>query len=358
MKNYLLCLFLSCSLCICITSNLNAGNKDRGGQAGATELLINPWARSSGWAGTNSSSIRGLESLRYNVGGLAFTPKTEIILARTAWWTNPFNSTAVNADIYINSFGFSQKVGEAGVVGAELMSINFGDIPVTTVDLPEGGLGTYSPQFINMGLAYSREFSNSIYGGLTIRVISEGIADVKAQGIAFDAGVQYITGANDEAKFGIALRNVGPPMRYSGDGLSFKGSVSGSDDVRSFNNRSETFELPSLLNIGGSYDFHLVENLHRITAASNFTSNSFTKDQIGLGIEYAYKSYLMIRTGYNIEKNITNDELRENAYSGLSMGFTFEVPFGESGTTIGMDYSFRAANPFQNTHSLGIRVNL
>ena len=29
---------------------LKAGNPDRAGQAGASELLINPWARSSGWA--------------------------------------------------------------------------------------------------------------------------------------------------------------------------------------------------------------------------------------------------------------------------------------------------------------------
>ena len=28
---------------------VKAGNPDRIGQAGATELLINPWARSSGW---------------------------------------------------------------------------------------------------------------------------------------------------------------------------------------------------------------------------------------------------------------------------------------------------------------------
>ncbi len=31
-----------------------AGNPDRAGQAGATELLINPWARSTGWNGANS----------------------------------------------------------------------------------------------------------------------------------------------------------------------------------------------------------------------------------------------------------------------------------------------------------------
>lgn len=30
-----------------------AGNKDRSGQAGASELLINTWARSSGWGGVN-----------------------------------------------------------------------------------------------------------------------------------------------------------------------------------------------------------------------------------------------------------------------------------------------------------------
>ena len=32
-------------------NEVNAGNKDRVGQAGADELLINPWARSSGWGG-------------------------------------------------------------------------------------------------------------------------------------------------------------------------------------------------------------------------------------------------------------------------------------------------------------------
>ena len=34
-----------------LTFDLSAGNKDRVGQAGATELLILPWARSAGWRG-------------------------------------------------------------------------------------------------------------------------------------------------------------------------------------------------------------------------------------------------------------------------------------------------------------------
>ena len=34
-----------------------AGNEQRAGQAGASELLINPWARTSGWAGANVAGV-------------------------------------------------------------------------------------------------------------------------------------------------------------------------------------------------------------------------------------------------------------------------------------------------------------
>ena len=62
----------------------------------------------------------------------------------------------------ISSFGFSQKVGESGVLGFSVMSMDFGDIEITTVELPEGGLGTYSPKFMNIGISYAKIFSNSI----------------------------------------------------------------------------------------------------------------------------------------------------------------------------------------------------
>ena len=62
-----------------------AGNKDRAGQAGAYELLINPWARSSGWHGLNTSSVHGLESMNLNVAGLAFTSKTEALFSHSIY---------------------------------------------------------------------------------------------------------------------------------------------------------------------------------------------------------------------------------------------------------------------------------
>jgi len=61
-----------------------AGNSDRAGQAGATELLINPWSRSSGMAGANAASIRGLEAQYLNVAGMAFTLAVYLFLRKNS----------------------------------------------------------------------------------------------------------------------------------------------------------------------------------------------------------------------------------------------------------------------------------
>jgi hypothetical protein len=330
-----------------------AGNEDRAGQAGATELLINPWARSSGWGGVNIANARGLESQFNNIAGLAFTKKTDVHFTYTDWLKG--------SDVKINSFGLAQKVGEGSALGLTVMSMNFGDIEVTTNDQPEGGIGTFTPQFINIGLSYAKSFSNSIYGGLTIRVISESLADVKSQGVAFDAGIQYVTGFNeakDNLKFGISLKNVGTPMRFSGDGLSFRGDppVTGNYQL-TIESRTERFELPSLVNIGVSYDYTPIEN-HRLTGAVSFTSNSFTNDQFGAGIEYSFKEMFSVRGAYIYEKDIQSKEDRVTSLTGLCGGLSIDIPLGKGGKKFGIDYSYRSTEFFDGCHSIGGRIML
>lgn len=326
--------------------NLFAGNKDRTGQAGAYELTINPWARSSGFQSLNSASVRGIESSNLNIAGLAFTKKTELVFSNTNWLKG--------SDIHLNAFGISQKVGQNGALGLSIVSMGFGEIDITTTSVPDGGIGTFSPQFFNLGLSYARVFSNSIYGGLTVRAISEAIADVKAQGMSIDAGIQYVTGPKDNIKFGIALRNIGTPLKFGGDGLTYRAVPPESSYQFSIEERSQRFELPSLLNIGGAYDFKLKE-MHRISIVANYTSNSFFADQIGAGVEYAFREYFMLRAGYRHQKQDTD---RKNAIKGFAAGFTLELPLKKDGPTVGLDYSYRATDPFKGIHSIGGRVNL
>ncbi|MCD6065785.1 MAG: hypothetical protein K0S33_611 [Bacteroidetes bacterium] len=346
---------------------MNAGNPDRSGSSGGSQLLINPWARSSGWGGSNQANAHGLEAMFLNVAGMAFTKKTEVVFSRTNWLSG--------SNININAFGFSQHVGETGVLGLGIVALDGGDIDITTVDQPEGTDGQYSPLFLNIGLSYAKAFSDNIYGGATVKIISEQISNVAARGICLDAGIQYHTGKYDQFHLGISLKNVGPKMVYKGDGMSFEANIASgtqsngtvSGYTATFEQRSANFELPSCLNMGASYDFLLGVNDsvkakevdHRISVAANYTSNSFTYDQYSLGVEYGFRKYFMVRAGYTYEKGQLKNDDRRTAFTGPSAGITLQLPFGsEKNKSFALDYSYRFTNPYAGVHSIGARINL
>lgn len=354
------------SLLLLSSIAVHAGNKDRQGQAGASELLINPYSRSSGWAGANVAGVKGLEAQFLNVAGLAHTRRTELVFSHTSWLRG--------SDININAFGFSQKVGQTGVMGIGFMSMNFGDIPITTVSNPEGGLGTFSPSYSNISLSYAKVFSNSILGGINVKGISEtGAADIKAQGLAIDAGIQYTTTfgkkdslgflkqpyKKDNVHFGISIKNVGNSLVFRGDGLNNKASLQETGLTLTQQQRANRFELPSLLNIAGAYDVHpLQDTIHVVAVAVNFQANSFLKNQFQIGLEYSFRKMFMIRGGYSFESDMFDETLNTNVLSGPTAGFTVELPMGKSGSTFGLDYCFRATHTFQGCHSIGARINL
>lgn len=342
----------------------HAGNPDRAGQAGGGQLLINPWARSSGMGNANAANAYGLEAQFLNVAGLAQTQRTELIFSNTNW----MGGSGIN----INAFGFSQKMGEQGALGLGIVSLNAGNLDVTTVNSPDGGVGTFRPQFLNLSLSYAKVFSNSIYGGINVKAVSEGIADMRSQGICFDAGIQYHTFTDSASRalkrnnlhFGISLKNVGPQPSFRGDGLSVKANLISTGAALTLEQRAYRYDLPSLIMISGSYDYFFSKqnNDHRLTVASTFISNSFTYDQVASGLEYSWKSMLMIRGGYVYEKGIFN-EAESKTIFGPTAGFSFELPFSKkkedrTSSTIALDYSFRATKTFTGSHSMGLRINL
>jgi hypothetical protein len=209
-------------------------------------------------------------------------------------------------------------------------------------------------------------FSDNIYGGINFKLISEQIPNAAARGLAIDAGIQYHTGKYDQIHFGIALKNWGPKMSYRGDGLTRQAQVSNTDGRTyelTVSNRSASFELPTLVNIGGAYDFYLTRDSsglvkkNRLSLNANYTSNSFSYDNMIVGLEYSYKEILMLRGGMFLENELFQND-NKNAYSGPACGVTFELPFNEKKSTIGLDYSYRFTNQFGGTHSFGARLNL
>lgn len=343
-----------------LVNPLLAGNKDRIGQNGAHQLTFNPWIRSSGFASANSTQVRGLESIYTNVSGLVFMNKTEVVYG----FTNFMGGAA-----RVNAFGLAQRVGESNVIGFSLMNMSFGDIEITTEDNPEGGIGTFSPQYLNLNFSFARSFSNSIHAGTNVKVINESITDVRASGVAVDVGIRYITGLDDNLKFGIALKNIGPKMKYSGNGLDLKTSFEGKEFT--FSKRAEAFELPAELNIGVAYDIYIgprkdttsnaksKKTDYRITPAGTFFSRAFGKDQVSVGVEAAWREMLMLRVGYLMEGGLRNEDLRSNVLTGPTAGFTIEMPLKKgSKSTVSIDYGYRFTRPFNGNHGIGVRLNL
>lgn len=342
-----------------------AGNKDRSGQAGATQLLINPWGQSTGVFGMNTSYVKGLDAMKTNIAGLSQVNKTEVGVSYSRFLSG--------SGINVNNLGFAQSLGNVGVVGVNIMSMGFGEIPITDYNNPEGGIGTYNPQFFNAMVGFSKEFSKNISAGAAATFISEQIPDAKASGTVFEAGIQYVTGKEDNFHFGITLRNMGTGMRYSGSGFSVN-TESPEDGSYTLNRHipSESFEMPTYLNIGLSYDFYLDKNKvnpeeaqssekfvpkHRATVMGNFTSNSFNNDYIGGAVEYAFKETIMLRGGYRYENKIGDDALSTTFYTGICAGATVMFKIGETGPRMALDYSFRGTQrPNNGVHAFSLRI--
>lgn len=332
-------------------AEMNAGNPDRQGEAGAGQLLLNPWARAAGLHTMTTSFATGTESTIINPAGIVRINKSEFIVAHTRYLDG--------TDIGFNAFGLAQKAGKNGAFGLSIMLIDMGDIAVTTEDQPGGTGATFSPSFFNMGISYAHIFDEKISVGITFRIISESTADISAFGIAIDAGVQYVTGPQDNFKFGISLRNIGTPMRYSGQGLDIAApnpNVAEFGYALTYAQRAQKYELPSVLNIGLSYDI-VINPKNRLTVLGNFTSNSFSQDQVGAGIEYAFNNIFFLRGGYKYEfGSFENDSVEAPVYSGISGGFSIEVPLKkETNSIFAIDYAYRATRVWNGTHNIGIR---
>lgn len=337
-------------ICLMMSTALWAGNPDRQGESGAGQLLLNPWAGSAGLHTMSTSFVSGVEAMRINPAGLVRINKTEVGIGSAAYLQG--------ADIRMSSLGIAQKMGNGSAFGLSLMSMGFGDVLVTTNDLPDPDPDgpTFDINFLNIGLSFAHVFENKVSVGVTLRGVSESTSEINSFGFAIDAGVQYVTGEQDNFKFGIALRNVGSRMSFTGQGLATAAPAPDGDTYDlTLAQRSAGFELPSMLNIGASYDF-LMAGKHRLTVLGNFTANSFSRDQIGGGVEYALKEMFMLRAGYKAEVDVETGQ--ESVYDGLSGGASIAVPFSKENkdSRIIVDYAYRSTRVWDGTHNFGLRL--
>lgn len=320
------------------TSTIFAGPRSKRGLSAAPELLIPVGSVGTSLGGANLSLTSGVDALYWNPSGLAnMKSKTAEVL---------FSHQRYIADINLNYFAGGYNLGNFGVVGVSIKSMSFGDIPITTTEAPDGTGGTYSPIYLVGGLSFARSMTDRIKVGVTAKVIHEQIMRVMATGIAFDLGLQYLVGQSG-LKFGVALKNIGPSLRFDGPDLEAfyqpPGTVEGTPNEprRVF---LSDFELPSTLELGLSYDMKVGKN-NSVSVCGAFQNASFSADEYRVGLEYNFKKIFYLRGAYAIKQDFFETK---QARDDLIFGPTFGagIHYNAGAFDLNIDYAFRVTKRF------------
>ncbi len=342
MKTFMrIVMMMSLAMSVATTAFAGAGN--RTGTSGAAELLIPVGTRDIALAGASIATAKGVEALFWNPAGVAKMNNASSVY---------FSHMNYIADIGVDYGAVSANLEEIGVLSLSLKSLSIGDVIQTTTQNPDGTGQTFSPQFITVGLTYSRQLSDRIAVGLTTNLVSERMGDVSATGLAFNVGVMYDNFASIEGlSLGVVVKNIGPQMKFDGSGLLNQATVAGQKrSPQSYLVQSASFELPSTFEFGMGYK-RSFEGDNSVQLSTSFQNNNFSDDEYKLGLEYAYQDILFLRGGYNLA-NKESDQ--RDFIFGATAGGGIHYPLGSLDLTI--DYAYRAVKVFEANHVFSVKL--
>ncbi len=319
---------------------LHAGDVARTGTASGVQVLQPVGGKGIGVGGANIATTSSVDAIFWNPAGLAHMQGSAEGL---------FSTMNVFSDIRINYLALGLNMGSFGVAGVSVKSFDFGDIPLTTVEDYDGAQGrTFSPTFATVTLTYALALTNKICVGVTPKLIMERIPRAEATAFALDIGLQYADFVGLQGlSLGIALKNIGTDMQYSGSGLNQQIVTDRGVDYLTYESASN--DLPGSFELGLAYDFSINE-ANNLTASSIFQNNNFFSDAFKIGVEYSFQNLVMLRGGYSFLTDI-NEESQLYDFT-LGAGLNYDL----SGTRIMFDYAFRNDQYFDagNVFSLTI----
>lgn len=336
-------LFILCVALVFSHAVVSAGDDARKGTAGAQQLLIPVGARSIATSGAFLPSLQGAEAIYYNPAGLSAVPYSEAM----------FSYMTYLADINVSYVAVSANFRDIGAFGLSFNTLDFGDIPITTFEHPDGTGTTYSPGFYVVGLTYARSITDRVSAGVTVKLVNETIIGTSAMGGAVDIGIQYRFVGN--LSIGAALKNIGSSMSYSGADLQVRNDLPGAppgSDQGTYSPETEAFQIPSYFEMGLNYTAD-INPQNAVIIGTTFRNNNTLQDELKLGLEYKLMNMFSVRGGYEM---LTKDQ--DQSVYGLSLGVGLEYEL-ENSVRFSFDYAFRAIKEFPtDNHVFTVKLGL
>jgi hypothetical protein len=297
-------------------------------------LLVSTSPKASGMGEAYSTLGRGVEAVFYNPAGLsAISSQFDASVDITNWI----------ADIKYFAAKAAYNLGNYGVVGVHLLTVDYGQITGTRLLYdyerslyPKGYKETGMVNNVaaySCGITYAQYINTQFSIGGTVKVAGQnlgetmmaaGMKENNAMKLVFDAGVQYHTGLK-WFTFGMMIRNFASNIK-----------------------REEIDEqLPLLFVLGGSINvMDIVLPDHGrdtdLLFALDFLHHNNYSERVNLGLEYRLLDGLSIRGGYQTNRDLAS----------WSVGAGFRTTVEDYG--IEVDYSFSQFDVFSDVNRLSL----
>ena len=295
------------------------------GTSAATFLEVDVGARATSLGGAYTSVANDVSALYWNPAGIAWNQGFQIEFSHSPWL----------ADISHNFFGITQSIPSINSsVGFSLISMDYGEQAVRTVDRPEGTGEYYDASDMSLAVSFAMSLTERFSFGLTGKYITQKIYSATGSAFAIDVGVFYNTELKG-LRIGASVSNFGSQIQLAGRHLT---TVVDPDplvdnfDRVPVNYKTGAYDLPLLFRAGISYQRDL-NSLGEILLSVDLNHPSNATESISMGFEYGFGKIFYLRTGY---KNL----FERDSIVGLSFGAGIDYQI-QGSLGIRFDYSWQ-----------------
>jgi len=302
MKILVFIIFLSA----CLTGSISAQLGNGSGTSSGEMLDMDIGSRATALGGAFTALSNDATAVFWNPSGLGTVKSIELQFGYCNWYQ----------DISMNYFGAAIPISNRITSGFGIKYVDLGSFQGYSVeDLPTGEFGGHS---IVIGLSIGFRATSQLSFGITANGISEKIEESAASGLAFDFGTRLTSGA---FSFGLALKNVGPGLKYE----------------------YERSPLPAHLDAGVGF----IAFDERFVMAGDIIVPRNGLVSVRQGVEYLYLNTIFLRGGYRHRFDSAYGSSSNGMVYGIgikimagSIGYSF-APDGDLGGIHRIDFSFK-----------------
>ncbi len=298
MKNFKILVYVFVFVTVFVNSNF--AQNEVGSKIGTTSgniLLMEIGARAIGMGGAYVGVADDASTLFWNPAGTSLIKKTMI----------QYQFGQRYADVQHQFAGLSFPLTSDDALGVMVQYLSVGEMDVTTIENPEGTGETFDANNTVITLNYSRQLTDRVHVGASIKYIYERIWMETAQNFAFDIGTIYNI---DEIglRIGMNILNLGTDMGITDGAHLFFFKRKPDDYPGSPTPKAELamdkYPLPTSFSLGvsavviGRKTTWIKNAEHRLLLTSSIIDSFDGPFRVNVGAEYAWNEIFYLRSGY------------------------------------------------------------